>query len=292
MRPGRLRRPAACLAAPLLLVCGAVTAAETDTDADAAALTEVVPQHRVRIEGSGPRTVILESGLGDTLEVWKDVQERIANGCSRTLAYNRAGYEGSEPSDAPRDAAVIVSELRAELQRRAIPPPYVLVGHSLGGLYMQYFARNFPGEVAGLVLVDSSHWNEGLALGTPGNTPYFGRTVVQFYMPFIMRREVDDSVAAGREVRDSPPAGGLPTVVLSSTLAGAGRSEAARQRAAQLQDEIAADYPSAWHVYLPDTGHYIQHDRPDAVVAAARRLAGCGEEAQERTVPSHGTPGP
>ncbi len=272
MNPARSLRPGAALTILLLALSGACRA-----DAGPGDPGQDLPQHRVRIEGSGPMTVILESGLGDTLDVWKDVQDRIASGCTRTLAYNRAGYDGSEPSDAPRDAAVIVSELRAELQRRLIAPPYVLVGHSLGGLYMQYFARNFPGEVAGLVLVDSSHWNEGLALATPGGTPYFGRTVVHLYMPFIMRREVNDSVAAGREVHDSPPAGSIPTVVLSSTLAGPGRSEIERQHAAQLQDEIAADFPSAWHLYVPDTGHYIQHDRPDAVVAAARRLAGCPE---------------
>src|SRR5690349_18049579 len=90
--------------------------------------------HRVKIEGHGERTVILESGLGDTLDVWKQVQPEIATGCTRTVAYNRAGYDGSDPALGPRDAATIVGELRAELKRRNLLPPYVLVGHSLGGL--------------------------------------------------------------------------------------------------------------------------------------------------------------
>src|ERR1700742_916616 len=104
--------------------------------ANAAALPDVDLHHVARLEGHGPRTVILEAGLGDTLDVWKDVQPRIAAGCSRTIAYNRAGYGGSDIAEGPRDSATIVAELRAELKRRNIDPPYVLVGHSLGGLYM------------------------------------------------------------------------------------------------------------------------------------------------------------
>ncbi len=234
-------------------------------------------QHRVHVEGQGSSTVVLESGLGDTLDVWKDVQPQIALGCARTVSYNRAGYIGSDPSDNPRDAADVVRELRAELERRHIPPPYVLVGHSLGGLYMQYFARNFPNEVVGLVLVDSTHWDQGLAANYAANTPYAGRTVVTLFMPWIMRREVNDSTEAGREVHESPPAGSVPTIVLSSTIRPHGETPEGRARAARLQDEIAADFPAARHFQVDQSGHYIQRDRPEVVIEAARQLAGCGD---------------
>src|SRR6266704_3721215 len=138
--------------------------------------------HRFKLEGKGTPTVILESGLGDTLDVWNAVQPLIATGCARTLTYNRAGYLGSDNSNAPRDSATIVGELRAELRRQNIKPPYVLVGHSLGGLYMQYFARNYREEVAGLVLVDSTHWEQHLEMGNPAaNTPYNSRTAVTLF---------------------------------------------------------------------------------------------------------------
>jgi pimeloyl-ACP methyl ester carboxylesterase len=231
--------------------------------------------HRIKLAGRGTRTVILESGLGDTLDVWKSVQPLIAAGCARTLSYNRAGYLGSDNSNDPRDAQSIVAELRAELARQKIKPPYVLVGHSLGGLYMQYFARNYPDEVAGLVLVDSTHWQEQLSMGNQPNTPYNSRTAVTLFMPWIMRREINDSVAAGQQVHASPMAGEVPTIVLSSTRGPAGETPAARALAARLQDEIAADYPSAAHVRVDDSGHYIQKDHPEVVVEAARKLAGC-----------------
>jgi pimeloyl-ACP methyl ester carboxylesterase len=233
--------------------------------------------HRVKIiEGPGARTVVLESGVGDTLDVWKNIQPEIAAGCMRTVAYNRAGYDGSDPAIGPRDAANIVDELRAELKRRNLLPPYVLVGHSLGGLYMQYFARNFPNEVAGLVLIDSTHWNQGLRIDSAANTPYAGRTAVTLFMPWIMRRELNDSAAAGEQVHASPAPGPVPTIVLSSTLSLQGETPASRANSARMQDEIAADFPNSRHLRVEDSGHYIQRDQPEVVVHAVRELAGCG----------------
>lgn len=247
----------------------------------AAALTDIDLHHIVRLEGQGSRTVILEAGLGDTLDVWKDVQPRIAASCARTLSYNRAGYAGSDPAVGPRDSATIVAELRAELKRRNIDPPYVLVGHSLGGLYMQYFARNYPKEVAGLLLVDSTHWHQGMMVDSSANTPYNGRTAVTLFMPWIMRREISDSGAAGQQVHASPEAEGFPTIVLSSTRGPLSETPTAHALSADLQDEIAADFPGASHVHVADSGHYIQRDQPDAVVGAARELAGCGSATHE-----------
>lgn len=231
--------------------------------------------HRVRIEGHGPRTVILESGLGDTLEAWSGIQSLIAANCTRTVAYNRAGYPGSDPASGQRDSATIVAELRSELERRGIQPPYVLVGHSLGGLYMQYFARNYPNEVAGLLLVDSTHWKQELPTSQKSSGPYTRYREVTLFMPWIMRREILDSASAGEQVQASPPAVTVPTIVLSSTRTLARETPASRAWAARLQDEIAAAFPGARHVRVVGSGHYIHHDHPQVVVDAARELAGC-----------------
>jgi pimeloyl-ACP methyl ester carboxylesterase len=231
--------------------------------------------HQVRLQGHGPRTVIFEAGLGDTLDVWRQVQAQVA-GCTRTVAYNRAGYLGSDPASGPRDSATIVAELRAELRKRNIRPPYVLVGHSLGGLYMQYFARNFPRETAGLLLVDSTHWNQGLLGSATAIAPlYAARSEVKLFMPWIMRRELGDSATAGQQVHDSPPAESVPTIVLSATQGSSRETPEATLREGQLQDEIAADFPGSDHLRVDDAGHYIQRDRPEVVVEAVRRLAGC-----------------
>ncbi len=236
-----------------------------------------VSHHQLHIEGSGARTVIRESGLGDTLVIWKDIQPRIAAHCTRTISYTRAGYLGSDPADGPRDSATIVKELREELDRRNIRPPYVLVGHSLGGLYMQYFARNFPAEVTGLLLVDSTHWDQHMVIDTQANQQYLGQREVTLFMPLIMRRELTDSAEAGSQVHASPTADNVRTIVLSSTVAPRKSTPESQSRAAQLQDDIAADFPGSRHVFVTGAGHYIQRDKPEVVINAARELAGCGE---------------
>jgi pimeloyl-ACP methyl ester carboxylesterase len=231
--------------------------------------------HRVRSEGTGRPVVVFESGLGDTLEVWQPVQDALASQCGRTLAYNRAGYAGSDSPNGPRDAKTVVAELRQELRRQALAPPYVLVGHSLGGLYMQYFARQFPKEVAGLVLVDSTHWNQQLLLGAPTQKSVGRRSQVILFMDFIARRELADSAIAGEQVRMSPNPGFIPTIVLSSTGVFRGETPAARAQAARLQEDIVAEFSGARHIRVEESGHYIQKDRPDVVIKSVRELAGC-----------------
>ena len=219
--------------------------------------------------------MIFENGLGDVLDVWKAVQPAIASECGLTMTYNRAGYLGSGPAAGPRDAQSIVAELRHELKRRNFRPPYVLVGHSLGGLYMQYFARQFNNEVAGLVLVDSTHWNQQLLLGAPNEESTDRRGRVVLFMDFIARRELADSALAGEQVHSSPTPDFIPTIVLSSTGVFRGETPAARAQAARLQEDIVATFGGARHVRVDGSGHYIQKDRPDAVISAVREIAGC-----------------
>lgn len=109
--------------------------------------------------GKGGPTVVLDSGLGCSMLDWCYVQPEVAR-FTRVCTYDRAGYGWSEPGPGPRSAQRIVDELLTMLKSADIPAPYVLVGHSLGGLHMQLFARQHPELVAGLVLVDSSPFDQ------------------------------------------------------------------------------------------------------------------------------------
>jgi pimeloyl-ACP methyl ester carboxylesterase len=100
-------------------------------------------------------------------------------------------------------------------------------------------------------------------------------------MPWIMRREISDSSAAGQQVHASPLAQSFPTIVLSSTRGPLGETPTGRALSADMQDEIAADFPGANHVRVADSGHYIQRDHPEVVVDAARQLAGCVGDTHE-----------
>ncbi|MBZ0290706.1 MAG: alpha/beta hydrolase [Anaerolineae bacterium] len=103
----------------------------------------------------GP-TVILESGMASFSSNWAWVLEQLAE-TTHVVAYDRAGLGWSDPGTTPRDAAKSARQLHALLQAASIPAPYVLAGHSYGGLVIRMFADLYPAEVVGLALVDSSH---------------------------------------------------------------------------------------------------------------------------------------
>jgi pimeloyl-ACP methyl ester carboxylesterase len=106
--------------------------------------------------GQGSPTVVLDAALGNTSAGWVRVQREVSD-TTRVCAYDRAGMGWSEMGPEPRDAKQISSELHSLLSKADIVGPYVLVGHSFGGLYMQTYAARYPDEVAGVSLVESSH---------------------------------------------------------------------------------------------------------------------------------------
>jgi pimeloyl-ACP methyl ester carboxylesterase len=111
--------------------------------------------HRLHIQtkGNGEPTVIFDAGLPGSVLSWHHVLPDLSR-LVRAVAYDRAGLGWSDPGPEPRTAERIVEELRRLLDRAGVGPPYILVGHSYGGLTMRLFAALHPHEVAGLVLVD------------------------------------------------------------------------------------------------------------------------------------------
>jgi len=111
--------------------------------------------------GKGEPTVVLESGLGGMSSAWGWIQPETAKFC-RVVSYDRAGLGWSGPDPAPKSAALAARRLRTLLERAGVRPPYLLVGHSMGGLFVRVFAGLFPGEVAGMVLLDAVHPDQHL----------------------------------------------------------------------------------------------------------------------------------
>jgi pimeloyl-ACP methyl ester carboxylesterase len=111
--------------------------------------------HRLHILelGRGDETVVMEAGLMSTVLSWTALQRELSKSF-KTISYDRAGLGWSDLGPMPRTADRIVDELHSLLRRAGINPPYVLVGHSFGGLVMPLFAARFPDEVAGMVLID------------------------------------------------------------------------------------------------------------------------------------------
>jgi pimeloyl-ACP methyl ester carboxylesterase len=113
--------------------------------------------HRLHLSctGAGTPTVVLEPGAGEMSSNLGWITPAVARN-TRICVYDRAGRGWSEPADTRQDAAQIATDLHTLLQRGHVPGPYVLAGHSFGGLYVLTFAARYPDEVAGMVLVDST----------------------------------------------------------------------------------------------------------------------------------------
>jgi pimeloyl-ACP methyl ester carboxylesterase len=112
-------------------------------------------QMHMNCTGIGTPTIIIEAGLGSDSLGWQGVQPQLSQ-MSRVCTYDRSGLGWSDPRPGPRDAEAIAHQLHALLDQAAVVGPIILVGHSAGGLYVREYAREFPDNIVGVVLVDSA----------------------------------------------------------------------------------------------------------------------------------------
>jgi len=154
--------------------------------------------------GAGSPTVIFDSGLGDGTRAWGLIQSAIAEH-TRACSYDRAGLGFSDPPTRPSTSTNVVDDLHRLLRAAHVKPPYVLVGHSLGGMHVKLYAETYLSEVAGLVFVDPSH--EDLGKGAWAIDPESRRT----YAPYIealhrcLEARTDDFVAGSELVKNCGP---------------------------------------------------------------------------------------
>ncbi len=121
--------------------------------------------------GAGAPTVVFEAGLGiDGSLSWSTVHNEISK-TTRACAYSRAGIMWSDPNDGPVSGRTVAEDLHATLDKAGEKPPFVLVGHSLGGPYITVFTKYFGADVAGLVFVDAAHPDQVQRFNTIGMLP-------------------------------------------------------------------------------------------------------------------------
>ncbi len=289
------------------------------TDGNRGGLFEVADGRRLflRERGTGAPAVILESGYGHSGRIWEtdvlpgtwqppaEPRTTVFDGVSaftRVCLYDRpgtllpsaAGFEPSrsDPVSMPRSASAMVDELHTLLTVADIPGPYVLVGHSLGGLLMRLFAARYPDEVAGMVLVDAfsaALWTGLAAALAPEHRAALEaleqepRTALTALYPEVELLDLDAIVAedvAAMQAISLPP---VPAVVLSR-----GQSLSAvippevlpanfpwadfEQVSLSAQELLAGLVPGARHAIASESGHNIHLDQPDLVIDAIRQV--------------------
>ena len=245
--------------------------------------------------GSGTPSVIFISGLGETYASWSKVQSDVARS-AKACSYDRAGLGWSDPSPRPRDVNQMAGELHELLAASALLPPYVLVGHSLGGGVAQVFAGKYPHEVAGMILVDAvtpgfvsrmplDEWDQNM-LRTARRMRWlapFGIARLQdkcqvddrplihcadFWATFTAER--DSLPASVREIAEVHSIGDTPLQVLSrdpDPAVGWGSPES-RRAWEEMQEELPRLSTQGRQRVVSGATHYIQDDRPEAVLAA------------------------
>ena len=262
--------------------------------------------HRLHINctGNGSPTVVIEAGLGDWSTSWGGyVQPEVAK-TTRVCTYDRAGMGWSEAGPLPRDAAQSAKELHTLLQKANIPGPYVMVGHSLGGLVVRVFVHDYASEIAGVVLVESMNPKKftqspelqaqsesrsqpfsfqaalarfgviRLLVKVPGIAPSVPANEEAYYPLYIRPQsfqttdnESQGMPAAGAQAAAVESFGDLPLIVLTAKL----NNNSVWQ---EWQTELLQLSSNSQHLFAENSGHNIQVDEPSAAVAAIVKMVG------------------
>lgn len=218
---------------------------------------------RMLVAGDGEATVVFENGLGPPLEIWGRVQPEVS-GFAKTVSYDRAGVGLSEAGPSPRDGRQIASELRQALRAADFPPPYVLVGHSFGGLCIRVFAGMYPQDVSAMVLVDPMRTAEGFG---PSTNPEVNA--------------VSDTVEEA-QASQVPPRIPLVLIDAVSPREVPFATSGIRQLRAQLRPGIEVEsqayktwmetIPSARLIVTHQSGHNVPIEQPELVVETIRQV--------------------
>ena len=277
-----------CLSALLILaLCVTSTsavAAKRRSTRPSGEVDELVLVHgarlHVRCVGSGPETIVLIAGYGDTGGNWSAVEPTLAQR-SRVCSYDRFGDATSDAPPRPQTFASEAKDLRKLLRSIKEPGPYVVVGHSFGGAEAVTFAKLFAKEVRGLLLLDASPttWNKALcAVNDDGSDAanQFQQLCASLADP-AKNPEHLDGPAAFAEVAKVRSLGRLPLVVAT----------AAEHPYPGLAPDVEAHLSDVWNrgqdrwvslsssgklVSVPNTGHYIQVDQPAVVIEQIQTL--------------------
>jgi pimeloyl-ACP methyl ester carboxylesterase len=215
------------------------------------------------LSGSGRPSIVLVNGAGVTLEGWRALYPGI-EALGTVLAWNRFGVKGSDAPSRPQDGEAVVAAMRELLDAAALAPPYVLVAHSLGGLYANLFARLHPADVAGVLFLEATHPGDPAVL--KGHETVLARAIgkVLALPQWVFRRNLHEEMewveATAGQVEAAGPFPGVPVRVVTGGQAPPAwmMSPAAVGARRAHQQDLARLSPRGAQVIAQHSGHFPQ----------------------------------
>jgi pimeloyl-ACP methyl ester carboxylesterase len=225
----------------------------------------------------GIPVVVMDAGMGNASDVWSLVQPKVAES-ARVCSYDRAGMGKSDRAPQAHTSEDIVNDLHNLLASAGINPPYVLVGHSLGGMNARLYASTYPNEVVGMVLVDSTHEDE-----TDRMLALLPAEIKKKAKPedMIVRSAEDiDFNRSVAQVRAANWHRDIPLIVLTRGSATFNPNDYAVPSLApkfeeirlELQTELVRRSSRGKQIIAEKSGHNIHRDQPELVIDAIRQV--------------------
>jgi len=227
--------------------------------------------------GSGAPVIVLMNGGGMASQSWGAVYPQFEP-FSTVFAYNRFGIGGSDRASGKQTGEVIAAALRELLAAAGLQPPYLLVGHSLGGFHANIFARLYPEEVAGIIFLEAAHQDDFEQL--PLHQTLFSQLFEKIFtaLNFILRKSPNSEMDCTKDaVSQIKQAGNFPDVPLTVITAGKSppklfmSAKALKIRQAN-QKKFLLFSKNAKQLIAEESGHFPQLSEPELVVAATQEL--------------------
>jgi len=237
------------------------------------------------VSGSGSPTIVLLNGAGVTLEGWRALYPAVEQ-IGTVFAWNRFGVKGSDTPRLAQTGAVVVASLRELLAYAGLKPPYVLVAHSMGGLYANLFARIYPQEVAAVLFLEATHPKDGQVLKADENQLTRALTKVlsvpQWLYKANLHSEIESLETIADEIGSAGPFPGIPVAVISGGTNPPKwlMSPAAVQAKRAHQQDLARLSAQGEHIVAAKSGHFPQMSEADLVLDVLRRLVERADNSQ------------
>ncbi|MGQ4667031.1 alpha/beta fold hydrolase [Metabacillus halosaccharovorans] len=211
-------------------------------------------------------TIVMDAGYGDYSKAWDSVISELSL-LTDVLIYDRAGLGKSESSSRPRTSREMIIELKELVKGTKIELPFILVGHSFGEVNARLYANEYPNDVCGLILVDSTteDYREKFL---PTMEDEFQRA---YNKQFVHEGNYDEFMESLKQLKESRRKLNVPLIVLSAGKK-AHYSKESQELWNEMQSELLEISTKGEFVIAENSAHYIQNDEPEVVVNAVKRL--------------------